>query len=195
MATVKVLIEGYAKKIDKGWKANGTCCLVTFGDKKMIVDPGCNRKALLEGLEKENLTTDQIDYVFMSHKHPDHVLLAGIFENAQYITFDNNSLYEQDIIREFDNNFLGNEVEIINTPGHVPEHISLIVNTSEGRIGIACDAIWWLDGEEQIFSIDQEDHNQATDMDMEKLVESRKKLIENCDFIIPGHGKKFKVKK
>ena len=30
---------------------------------------------------------------------------------------------------------------------------------------------------------------------MEKLIESRKKLLENADYIIPGHGKMFKVKR
>ena len=31
--------------------------------------------------------------------------------------------------------------------------------------------------------------------DMEKLKESRKKALEIADYIIPGHGKKFKVEK
>jgi hypothetical protein len=31
-------------------------------------------------------------------------------------------------------------------------------------------------------------------MNMENLIESRKKLIENSDYIIPGHGSMFKTK-
>lgn len=195
MATVKVLIEGYAKPLDRGWKANSTVCLVTTGDKKIITDPGCNREALLKALDDENLKTGDIDYVFLSHRHPDHVLLAGLFENANYITFDTNLMYDKDVLLEFDKHVLGEDVEIIDTPGHVNEHLSLIVDASEGKVAIAGDVIWWLDTEEQVFDLHQKDHNQAVDMDMKTLVESRKKLLKKSDYIIPGHGKKFKVNK
>ncbi len=47
MAEVKVLIEGYAKKIERGWLASSTCCLIKSENKKIITDPGCNRKNLL----------------------------------------------------------------------------------------------------------------------------------------------------
>ena len=86
-------------------------------------------------------------------------------------------------------------IEIINTPGHVPEHLSLIVKTTDGKVGIAGDAIWRLDEEKQVFSIDQTDHNQAEDMDMNKLIGSRKLILEKSDWIIPGHGKMFKSPK
>jgi len=195
MANVKVLVEGYAKPLNKGWKASSTVCLITTGDKKIITDPGCNREALLAALEEENLKTTDIDYVFLSHRHPDHVLLAGIFENAKYITFDANLMYERDLMSEFDRNIFGQDVEIINTPGHVQEHLSLIVSTPQGKIAIAGDVVWWLDTEEQIFDLNQIDHNQAADMDMKALIESRKILLKKADYIIPGHGKMFKVDK
>lgn len=195
MTTVKVLIEGYAKPLDTGWKANSTVCLVTVKDKKIITDPGCNRELLLKALNEEGLKTGDIDYVFLSHRHPDHVLLAGLFENAKYITFDTNLMYDKDVLLEFDEHILGEDIEIIDTPGHVNEHLSMIVDTSEGKVAIAGDVIWWLDTEEQVFDLHQKDHNQAVDMDMETLVESRKKLLKKADCIIPGHGKKFEVEK
>lgn len=195
MAEVKVLIEGYAKKLEKGWVASSTTCLVTSGNKKIITDPGCNREKLLEALNKEGLTTHDIDYVFLSHCHPDHILLAGIFEHARFITFDTNLMYDKDLMLGFEKYILGKDIEIIETPGHVLEHLSLLVNTPKGRIAIAGDVIWWIDGEEQVLDISQKDHSQAKGMDMKKLIESRKKLVERADYIIPGHGKMFKVKK
>ena len=60
----------------KNWKVSSTVCLIISGDKKIITDPGCNRKALLEALNKENLSTSDIDFVFLSHRHPDHIMLA-----------------------------------------------------------------------------------------------------------------------
>ncbi len=196
MATIKILIEGYAKKFENGWVASSTVCLVTTaGNKKIITDPGCNREKLLSALENEGLTTGDIDYVFLSHCHPDHILLAGIFEKAKAVTYDSNFIYDSDLLVEFDKHMLGSDVEIIGTPGHVLEHISLLVDTAEGKVGIAGDAIFWLDGEKQVFDIHQKDHAEAKGLNMEVLVESRKKLIERTDYIIPGHGKMFKVNK
>ena len=193
MATIKILIEGYAKKLSNGWVASSTVCLVTTGNKKIITDPGCSRIKLLEALKKEGLNTGDIDYVFLSHQHPDHVLLAGIFENAKAITFDSQLLYDGDTLTEYSSDELGSDIEILQTPGHVLEHISLLVSTDQGKIAIAGDAIWWLNDEVQKFAIDQPDHSQAKGMDMEVLIESRKKLIGNADYVIPGHGKMFKL--
>ncbi len=145
MADVKVLIEGYAKKVKKGWIASSTTCLITTKNKKIITDPGCNRKKLRDALNKEKVKAE--------------------------------------------------DIEIIETPGHVLEHISLIVNSPKGKIGIAGDAIWWLDDEKQVFDLKQKDHAQAKGMDMETLIGSRRKLVESADYIVPGHGKMFKVKK
>lgn len=195
MATIKILIEGYAKQQANGWIASSTACLIIVEGKKIVTDPGCNREKLLDALRAESLTTGDIDFVFLSHCHPDHILLAGIFENAKFITFDSNLVYDKDLLIEFDKNILGNDIEIIETPGHVLEHLSLLVNTSEGKVAIAGDAIWWLDSEKQILNINQKDHSQAKGMNTESLIESRKKLLSVADYIIPGHGKMFKVKK
>ncbi|PIZ51153.1 hypothetical protein COY27_04595 [Candidatus Woesearchaeota archaeon CG_4_10_14_0_2_um_filter_33_13] len=195
MAEVKVLIEGYAKERENGWVASSTTCLITSEGKKIITDPGCNRERLLGALIKEKLTTNDIDYVFLSHCHPDHILLAGIFEKAKFITFDTNLMYDKDSLTEFGEQVLGRDIKIIETPGHVLEHLSLLVITPKGKIAIAGDVIWWIDGEKQNFDINQKDHSQAKGMNMKKLITSRKRLLEIADYIIPGHGRMFKVNK
>ncbi|MFH1522900.1 MAG: hypothetical protein ABIE43_03730 [Patescibacteria group bacterium] len=45
----------------------------------------------------------------------------------------------------------------------------------------------------QVVDINQEDHSQVKGVDMKTLIESRKKLLKISDYIIPGHGKMFKV--
>jgi len=191
MSKVKVLIEGYAKQLKNGWVASSTTCLVTTGNKKIITDPGCNREKLLKALKKEDLTVDEISYVFLSHCHPDHILLAAIFSRAKFVTFDANLMYDKDLLLGFDKHIFGKDIEIIETPGHVLEHLSLLVDTPEGKVAIAGDVVWWTDSEKQVFNINQEDHSKARGMNMEKLVESRKKLLAVADWIIPGHGKMF----
>src|SRR3989344_2765701 len=86
MNKVKVLIEGYAKiNKDGTWDATSSTTLIDTGSRKIIVDPGCNREMLLEALSKEGLKTGDINYVFISHYHPDHCTLMGIFENATVV--------------------------------------------------------------------------------------------------------------
>lgn len=195
MTKIKILIEGYAKEIENGWIASSTSCLIFSDNKKIITDPGCNRQKLFEALKKEKITPSDIDYVFLSHCHPDHILLAGIFENAKYVTFDSNLIYDKDLLLPFQNDVLGKDIEIIETPGHVLEHLSLVVNTEIGKIVVAGDAIWWTDDQEQIFDLNQNDSSQAKGMNMDQLVESRKAILAVADYIIPGHGKMFKVKR
>lgn len=191
MNKVKVLVEGYAKKIKGGWSASSTVTLVESNGKNIIVDPGCNRKKLIEGLKKNNLEITDIDFVFLTHGHTDHSLLAGIFPNAKVL--NSKEIYDNDKQVEHHNQILGMDVGIIPTPGHSKNHCSLVVRTEEGTYVIAGDLFWWTDDEEQIIDVNKPDI--AHVFDMKQLVENRKKVLKIADWIIPGHGKIFKVEK
>ncbi len=194
MAEVKVLIKGYAKELEKGWLACSTSILIKSNNKLIISDPGSNRKKLLDSLDKEGLKPKDIDFVFLTHGHVDHSLLAGIFENAKFVTFES-QIYEDDLQLEFEEDVLGPDTKIIETPGHSAEHISLIVNTDKGKYAIAGDVFWWADNEEQIVDINKEDTAHPIELNIDDLRKSRKKLLELADYIIPGHGDIFKVDK
>ena len=192
MTEVKVLIEGYAKETEDGWTANSTVTLVKSNGKNIIVDPGWNRTKLLESLKKENLKTKDINYVFLTHNHPDHVLLAGIFENAKIV--DELYIYFEDVITKHGGVIPDTELKIIRTPGHMEEHCSLVVPTEQGTYVVAGDVFWWLDNERQEVDINKPD-NDPEHMNLQKLIDSRKKVLEIANYIIPGHGKMFKVEK
>jgi len=193
MNKVKVLIEGYAKKIENGWLASSTVTLVQNNDKNIIVDPGCNRKRLLEELDKNGLKPADIDFVLLTHGHGDHSLLAGIFENAKVIT--PTEIYDNDDQVESQDKISGTDIEIIQTPGHSPEHCSFIVPTKDGIYIIAGDVFWWVDDEEQKINAEKEDDAHPAEVNMQNLIEVRKKILKIADYIIPGHGKIFKVEK
>ena len=193
MNKIKILIQGYAKQIEKGWLASSTVTLVQSNGKNIIVDPGCNRNKLIEGLLKNNLKPNDIDFVLLTHGHTDHTLLTGIFENAKVINPE--EVYDGDKQTEHNNKIPETNLEIIQTPGHSPEHCSLIVPVEEGTYIVAGDVFWWMDDEEQETSIEKEDPAHPEEVDMKKLIESRKKLLEIGDYIIPGHGKMFKPSK
>lgn len=190
MSEVKVLIEGYAKKVKGGWIASSTVTLVKSNGKTIIVDPGCNRRRLMEALEKEHLKTSDVDYVMVTHNHADHYLLAGIFENAKILNWD--EIYYDDLQLAHGNIVPGTDITIIRTPGHTPDHSSLIVPTSKGVCVVAGDLFWWVEGEKQKIQIKRKD--QAHQADMKSLIASRKKILKIADFIIPGHGKMMENK-
>ncbi len=196
MAEVKVLIKGYAYNKDGVEHASSTTTLIKENRMNIIVDPGMNRKLLLDSIKKEGLSLNDINYVVLTHTHIDHCLLAGIFEKAKII--DNSSIYSfEGTIQDHDGKIPGTSVGIINTPGHDQFHCSLLVNDNKlGKVIIAADVFWWPDNEKQKTDtkslIERKDpyvKNEA------QLIESRKKILEIADYIIPGHGDMFKVKK
>ncbi len=196
MAEVKVLVEGYAREENDEEFVSSTATLIQENGLNIIVDPGMDRKLLLEKLKEENLSIEDINYVIVSHTHLDHCLLAGIFENATI--FDDSNTYNLDgKIGEHNGKIPNTDIEIIKTPGHDPFHCSVLVNDNKlGKVVIASDVFWWADDEEQ--KTDKESlmtHEDPYVKNKEQLSESRKKVLEIADYIIPGHGKMFEVKK
>ena len=195
MIKVKILIEGYATKQKDGWIASSTTTLIEDSGKKIIVDPGINRKLLLNKLKAESLTPKDIDIVFMTHYHPDHIFLCSIFENA--LVVDGDTIYKDDKETEYEGNIPGTILKVILTPGHAHEHASILAETKEGKVVVAADLFWWTDKQKQRTDNLEELINRSDPFvkDMQALKTSRKKVLEIADFIIPGHGKMFKVKK
>ena len=196
MAKIKILIEGYAKEENGSELASSTVTLIQESGLNIIVDPGINREMLLKALKKENISPDKVDYVILTHYHLDHSLLAGIFENAKIL--DDGEIYSWDgKIESHDGKVLGTDIEIIKTPGHDLFHCSVLVKTEKfGKVAIVGDVFWWKDQEKQ--EIDKKsllEHKDPYLKDKKLLIKSRKKVLKIANYIIPGHGKMFKVLK
>lgn len=202
MTKVKILIPGYVyKKKDQEFVSSTTTLISSEGGltKKgvnMVVDPGMNRGLLLKALAKEKLSPDKIDYVILTHYHLDHALLTGIFAKARIL--DDELVYSwQGTLKEHNQKVPGTEIKILKTPGHDPFHCSVLVNTREfGKVIVAGDLFWWKDGKEQ--KTDKANLLQHKDpymKDWKALLASRQKILKLADYIIPGHGKMFKIKK
>ncbi|MDP1709605.1 MAG: MBL fold metallo-hydrolase, partial [Candidatus Komeilibacteria bacterium] len=135
-----------------------------------------------------------IDYIFLTHFHLDHILNIRLFPKATI--FDVDTIYKKDKGVLYKKFVPGAEIKVVPTPGHAHEHGALVVGTEEGRVAIAGDIFWWDDGEKQ--KIDYKSLIYKKDpytKNWKQLVASRKKLLKMSDWIIPGHGKVFKIEK
>ena len=194
MAEVKVLMVGVHDRVDDGLNASSTVTLIK-SDKNIIVDTGsyAMKNELISILGKEGINPENVDTVVLTHLHLDHLANAGIFKGSKIY---HKAATGQIVVTHQDKPFIGlnvtgrniaKDVEIIDTDGHFPFHISVVVNTDKGKIVIAGDAI----SAEKYTDLSKS----GPAFDKEKYDESRKKILEIADYIVPGHGDIFKVKK
>lgn len=188
---IKVLIEGYAKEVNGIEYATCSTVLIQDGINNIIVDPGSNRDLLIERLNKEGININDINIVMLTHNHIDHSLLAGMFSNA--VIYDDSSKYFMDSKIEEHNSLIGDNIEIISTPGHDQFHMSVLVkNTELGNVLISGDIFWWKDDDIQNTDYDSLINlNDPYVKNIDNLINSRKKVLKVANYIIPGHGKPF----
>lgn len=193
MTELTVLIEGYAHEQNGVWHASSSTVLIKNSG-PLIVDPGSNKERLLKALAENKLTPKDIHRVFVTHYHLDHSLNLGLFPNAEI--YDATMRFKGDMIVSYNGGKLSDtNIQVIDTPGHSPEHASLLVETDQGKIAIAGDVFWWQDDEAQKTDRGSllEHHDQFA-KHAGLLRQSRQKLLELANYIIPGHGQMFPVK-
>lgn len=188
MAEVKVLIPGYTNEDSKEEsEEEKTCATITLVKDKnivMVVDPGVleSQKMLIDALEKEGLNINDVNIVCLTHSHIDHYRNIGMFPEAKTLEFY--GLWYKNMVDDWEEQFT-EDIKIIKTPGHNKTSITLLVKTDKGTVAICGDVFWKENLPEKDEYADEP----------EKLKESRKKLIELADYIVPGHSDMYKVKK
>ncbi|HQK63575.1 MAG TPA: MBL fold metallo-hydrolase [Candidatus Staskawiczbacteria bacterium] len=186
MAEVKILVKGYTSA-DSGPGEEKTCStisLVKSGNIIMVCDPGvlADQKILVDALKKEGLNISDINYVFITHSHIDHYRNIGMFANAK--TLEYFGIWNGNICENWHENFT-DDIKIIKTPGHNYDALTLLVNTKDGVVAICGDVFWK----------ENEPEKDPYASDLNRLSESRKKILQMADWIVPGHADIYKVKK
>jgi glyoxylase-like metal-dependent hydrolase (beta-lactamase superfamily II) len=191
MATVKIIKIGYSTWISPARQhADGTITLVR-GKHNLIVDTGLpqDKGTILEELEKEGLAIDDIHYVVCTHGHSDHVGNNNLFPNATFVVsydISNGDLYtfHDFSIQPY---VIDDEIEIVQTPGHSYQDISVLVKTGSGTIAITGDLF------EKKEDLENREFWKAFSEWPEKQIENRERILQIADFIVPGHGDIFPV--
>lgn len=64
-----------------GSGSKGNSVLIELDDKKILIDAGFSYKILKERLEEVNVYPREIDYIFITHDHTDHISALKVFLN------------------------------------------------------------------------------------------------------------------
>ncbi len=187
------MYESPIPELHKRFFGGSTVAYVTDGEKKLIVDTGfekfndtsdynkkCNEMILRGFLRVHRLDFDDIDLVFLTHNHTDHINKAYLFE------FAGADIVYARHVKEGDEIIKG--VNVIDTPGHTPEHKSLVFERLSKDFVIAGDAVI----DEAYFRMGHVYYGNG--YDDEQIAQARRSMerIEGLsDYIIPGHGAVF----
>ncbi len=186
MAEVKVLIEGYtnadSQVLDGEEKTCPTISLVKDEGIIMVVDPGVldSQQILVNKLEEHGVSVNDVNFVCITHSHIDHYRNIGMFPYAK--TLEYFGIWQGGSCEDWKEKFTEN-IRIIKTPGHDNTSITLLVKTNQGIVAICGDVFWKNNYPEK----------DAYAQDDEQLQQSRKTVLKEADFIIPGHGPMYRV--
>lgn len=187
-AQVKILVEGFTNEE----RTCATISLVRDGDLIMVVDPGVleSQQILIDALQKEGLNINDVNMVCITHSHIDHYGNVGMFPNAKILEYF--GLWNKGACEDWQEQFTPN-IQILRTPGHDYTGITLLVATGpdSGYPGVVaiCGDVFWKE------NYPEDPREDAFASDYEKLEQSRQLVLKVADWIIPGHGGMYKVKK
>jgi len=132
-----------------------------------------------------------VDLIFVTHTHLDHIINLRLFPETDVC--DSSFIYRGDEEIPCGNFVPGTEVEVLPTPGHTPDHASLLVTVENEVWLVAGDLFWWRDDAVQrtdrksLLALEDES---ATDP--AALMTSRMRALARAEVVIPGHGKVFR---
>ncbi|MDR1731500.1 MAG: MBL fold metallo-hydrolase [Synergistaceae bacterium] len=203
---IDVLYYGFPGKASNTFLGWSTIALLKGKDRLCLVDTGGHgaRLWLLEALKERHLSCDDIDSVFLTHLHFDHIASVGLFPHATFYTgkveWDYANTTQDPVVQEgvlpllrvFRKVLLEKDGEEIlpgvtfcHTPGHTPGCGSLVVDNPEGRTVISGDAV----------------KNRAElrtgSVGMTQAAEVSRKSIEKvrsiARYVLPGHDCRLRI--
>jgi glyoxylase-like metal-dependent hydrolase (beta-lactamase superfamily II) len=181
--------------------------VIKEGDEILLVDTGFDNegdnsienrsrnRALLRGLFEWNcIRPQEITGVFLTHFHGDHFGNLEYFDQAKWYALDSalaelNSPSKERFTPLKDGDEVLPHTRVMHTPGHTKGHCSLLWSDEQEKIKVAIcgDAIinlsWLQSGHVWRFNGDFYDKRVAQ--------ESSRRLIQQADILIPGHGQPF----
>jgi glyoxylase-like metal-dependent hydrolase (beta-lactamase superfamily II) len=162
MPTVETIIQGFGVRTDQG--SLGFCSVTLVrASRNILVDAAQvgHRQILVQKLAEKGLKPDDIDIVFLTHGHWDHVLNVDVFPHATFLihplerAYIRNPhqhdwatpVYTSAVLESYrlqevkEGEEIDDGVRVIDSPGHSRGSMSLLVNTAAGVAAITGDAL------------------------------------------------------
>ncbi|MCL2205055.1 MAG: MBL fold metallo-hydrolase [Treponema sp.] len=162
MTKIDVLYNGFPGKASNTFLGWSSIILLRSEKRNCLVDTGAHgaRLWLLQALKDRGLSCADIDSVFLTHLHFDHIANASLFPHAEFyctrIEWEYANIATDEpiqegvlpLLRSFKKVFLekdGMEImpgaSFLLTPGHTPGSASLLIDDPAGKTAIVGDAI------------------------------------------------------
>jgi glyoxylase-like metal-dependent hydrolase (beta-lactamase superfamily II) len=207
MATIDLLLQGFSLGSNQG---NLAFCGVTLveGTRRILVDVAHNgrRQLLMERLQERGLSFDDIDYVFLTHAHWDHMLNIDLFPKARVLIHSREREYvkapkpgdwatpayttqilESHQLQEVrDGEEIDDGVRVLATPGHSRGSMTLLVRQDDGTAAVCGDALpngWSV----------RSGMPRIVFWDTDEARASIRKLLDTAQRFYPGHDRPFRL--
>ena len=168
-----------------------TCTVISGKDFHLIVDPSiADETVMTEELKRRTgLAPNDIDMVFITHQHGDHVSGLKHFPKARWVAgsetasiLNKSGSFAKQI--ESAGSSLFGTIDVISTPGHTTDHHSLRFDYKGMSIVIAGDSVATKD-----FWDEKRMYYNALDVAESKR--TMEKINSLADIIVPGHDNFF----
>jgi glyoxylase-like metal-dependent hydrolase (beta-lactamase superfamily II) len=204
----EILLPGIPLTSTRGALGWCTVALIRSGGKVILFDTGSYnvRPLLLEQLKKRNLSPENIDIVFISHAHYDHLVNAELFDHSDLIIAqaDFNYATETGILEGgdpyvpyplfemlkdrfsalVDEVYISDGIKAVALPGHTPGHMGLFLEAQKTLFaGDAVKNAW------------EFVHTAAPPPFVsEKMsLQSYRKIRSMAKVVVPGHDRPFRL--
>ncbi len=209
MPTIEVLAQGFMALTSEG--GLGYCGInLIRGEHLTVVDVGyqARRELLTERLAAVGVRPEEVERIVLTHAHWDHSLNLAYFPNAEVFIHNDEYEYSQHPHPEdwatpaFIGDLLnrakkittlrhGDELEagvrIMHVPGHSPGSLAVLVENSEGIVGLVGDA---LPG--RAAALLPTPTARIVFWDEAEAERSARKLLDTCTLVFPGHDRPFR---
>jgi N-acyl homoserine lactone hydrolase len=214
VVSVTPLVEGGPIAGSGGALGWSTVAYVESENLKLLVDTGFygNRHLLLEALERNGISSDEIDTLFLTHLHFDHCQNFDLFPAAEvllskaeydYVASKHHREVKDTFIPEYviehldrrrlrlfqDELAIDEHLKVVLTPGHTPGSSTLLVSDHEGSKTAVCGDLFKYAWEVYLAPVAPP----GTFCGVQQLKESQRKILgEGVTRFLPGHDRPFR---